>query len=110
MSGCCYPPCFQVRSSIQRIGRLCGAEVEQDDAYPGWAPNPDASIVKITAETIGRIAGEAAGPHSPGAVAVVIGCCCGAGGKAELRQLSLRGKADPPAACPACCASHLAPS
>ncbi len=29
----------------------------QDDAYPGWAPNPSSAIVKLTADTIGRITG-----------------------------------------------------
>lgn len=30
----------------------------QDDAYPGWAPNPTSTIVKLTAETIGRVTGK----------------------------------------------------
>lgn len=66
------PALEQVRSSINRIGRLCGAEVEQDDAYPGWAPNPGSSIVKLTAETIGRVTGKA-----PEVKAIHAGLECG---------------------------------
>ncbi|PSC67193.1 aminoacyl-histidine dipeptidase [Micractinium conductrix] len=65
-------PLELVRSSISRIGRLCGAEVEQDAAYPGWAPNPGSDIVKLTAETIGRITGKA-----PAVKAIHAGLECG---------------------------------
>ncbi|EFN51344.1 hypothetical protein CHLNCDRAFT_59267 [Chlorella variabilis] len=66
------PALEQVRSSITRIGRLCGAEVEQDVAYPGWAPNPSSAIVKMTAEAIGRVTGKA-----PEVKAIHAGLECG---------------------------------
>ncbi|KAL4434503.1 hypothetical protein ABPG75_000944 [Micractinium tetrahymenae] len=66
------PALEQVRSTIMRIGRLCGAEVEQDDAYPGWAPDPSSAIVKLTADTIGRITGKA-----PEVKAIHAGLECG---------------------------------
>lgn len=66
------PALEQVRSSIGRIGRLCGAEVEQEDAYPGWAPNPSSAIVKLTAETIGQVTGK-----QPEVKAIHAGLECG---------------------------------
>lgn len=66
------PALEQVRSTIARIGRLCGADVEQDDAYPGWAPNPSSAIVKLTSDTIGRITGKA-----PEVKAIHAGLECG---------------------------------
>ena len=48
---------MQVRRQIQRIGRLVGAHVEQDIAYPGWAPNPNAEVVKIATDAIASVIG-----------------------------------------------------
>lgn len=36
----------------------------QDEAYPGWAPNPGSPIVKLTADAIGRITGGSC-QHAP---------------------------------------------
>ena len=33
---------------MKTIFELCGAEVTQGDGYPGWAPNPNSRMVKVT--------------------------------------------------------------
>ncbi|KAI3439136.1 hypothetical protein D9Q98_001544 [Chlorella vulgaris] len=66
------PALEQVRSSIKRIGLMCGAEVQQDEAYPGWAPNPGSAIVKLTADAIGHVTGTA-----PEVKAIHAGLECG---------------------------------
>lgn len=60
------------RSSIRRIGRLCGAEVEQDEAYPGWLPDPDAEIVGLARAAIAEVAG-----RQPEVMAIHAGLECG---------------------------------
>ena len=51
------PALERTRGAIRRIGELCGAAVEQDEAYPGWAPQPDAEIVGLTQRVIAQVAG-----------------------------------------------------
>eukprot|EP00887_Chlorella_sp_A99_P003745 scaffold7.g3745.t1 len=81
------PALEQIQRQIKRIGRLCGAEercavassrrveagrraddaspdprplteqMELDEAYPGWAPNPSSEIVGITAAAIAEVIG-----------------------------------------------------
>ena len=36
------------RERIALISKVYGAKVEQDEAYPGWAPNLNSSILEIT--------------------------------------------------------------
>lgn len=47
----------RTRDVIRRIGVLCGATVLQDEAYPGWDPNPHAHIVSLAREEIGAVVG-----------------------------------------------------
>ena len=35
------------RARIAAIAGLCGAKVEQDKAYPGWAPNPSSPVLQV---------------------------------------------------------------
>ena len=35
------------RARIAAIAGLCGARVEQDKAYPGWAPNPSSPVLQV---------------------------------------------------------------
>jgi dipeptidase D len=39
-----------VRDSIHSIGTLAGAKVEEKAPYPGWKPNMDSQILKVTKE------------------------------------------------------------
>ena len=34
-----------------------GASVEQDTAYPGWAPNPGSAVVKLAQEVLTDVTG-----------------------------------------------------
>ncbi|CAK0786449.1 hypothetical protein CVIRNUC_009662 [Coccomyxa viridis] len=51
------PALEQVRDSIARLSRLVGASVEQDTAYPGWAPNPDSAVVRLAQEVLTEVTG-----------------------------------------------------
>ena len=35
------------RARIAAIANLCGARVDQDKAYPGWAPNPSSPVLQV---------------------------------------------------------------
>ena len=37
-----------------------GATVEQDTAYPGWAPNPGSAVVKLAQEVLTEVTGHEA--------------------------------------------------
>lgn len=39
------------KNTVAAAFRLAGAKVEHGDGYPGWAPNPDSEIVKLTAKS-----------------------------------------------------------
>jgi dipeptidase D len=54
------PVLYAVRSQVDSIFRLAGADVHVDDAYPGWKPNPDSPIVKTTGAVYERLFGEKA--------------------------------------------------
>lgn len=45
------------RGAIRQIAGLCGAAVEQDQAYPGWLPQPDAKVVRLAQAAIGEVIG-----------------------------------------------------
>lgn len=66
------PALERVRGQIRRIGGLCGAAIEQEEAYPGWAPEPDAEIVGLTQRTIADVAG-----RLPAVKAIHAGLECG---------------------------------
>ena len=40
--------------------RQVGASVEQDTAYPGWAPNPDSAVVRLAQEVLTEVTGHKA--------------------------------------------------
>lgn len=54
----------RLRDRIAIVAAALGAEVHQDDAYPGWAPDPSSKVVQIVAEEYAKMAG-------PGAAAKV---------------------------------------
>jgi len=42
---------------VESVFKLAGAEVRHTDGYPGWAPNPDSEVVKITVDSYKRLFG-----------------------------------------------------
>ncbi|CAL5222920.1 g5353 [Coccomyxa viridis] len=54
------PALEHVRDSIARLSRLVGATIEQDTAYPGWAPNPGSAVVKLAQEVLTEVTGHEA--------------------------------------------------
>lgn len=45
---------------IEAISRMIGAHVKQPPGYPGWMPNVDSEILKISLDTYKEVAGEEA--------------------------------------------------
>jgi dipeptidase D len=50
-----------LRSRIRAIAHLAGADVEEEDAYPGWKPDLDSHVLKVLRETFEEERGNA--PH-----------------------------------------------
>ncbi len=42
---------------VESVFKLAGAEVEHSDGYPGWAPNPDSAVLKITVGSYKKLFG-----------------------------------------------------
>ena len=42
---------------VTSVFQLIGAEVEQTDGYPGWTPNPESEVLKITIESYEKLFG-----------------------------------------------------
>ncbi len=40
---------------VESVFILAGAEVAHSDGYPGWSPNPDSDLLRITAESYRRL-------------------------------------------------------
>ena len=59
-------------NTIQAVFRLAGAEVVSNDGYPGWKPNPDSQLLKITVASYKRLFGKA-----PKVKAIHAGLECG---------------------------------
>jgi dipeptidase D len=60
------------RSTIKSIAELAGAEVTQNTPYPGWKPNMDSNILKLTKEIYTEVLGK-----EPGIQAIHAGLECG---------------------------------
>ncbi|MDE6824711.1 MAG: M20/M25/M40 family metallo-hydrolase, partial [Duncaniella sp.] len=43
---------------VKALFSLIGAEVKYDDAYVGWAPNPDSKVLKVAEESFEQLFGE----------------------------------------------------
>ena len=52
------PALERVRRSIRRLGEAFGATVAQNDAYPGWKPNPSARVVQLCRDSIAETCGQ----------------------------------------------------
>ncbi|EIE18888.1 aminoacyl-histidine dipeptidase [Coccomyxa subellipsoidea C-169] len=66
------PPLEAVRDSISKLSGLVGASVEQDTAYPGWAPNPGSAVVGLAKEVLEEVTG-----HTVKVGAIHAGLECG---------------------------------
>jgi dipeptidase D len=42
---------------VESVFKLANAEVEHSDGYPGWAPNPDSDLLKITVDSYKKLFG-----------------------------------------------------
>jgi dipeptidase D len=52
------PALFAVREQIRSASQLAGGEVEEDEAYPGWKPNPDSVLVNRTLDVYEELFGK----------------------------------------------------
>lgn len=48
---------YMAAEMVESVFRLAGAEVEHSDGYPGWAPNPDSEVLKITVDSYKKLFG-----------------------------------------------------
>ena len=60
------------KQSVEAIFELAGADVEHSDGYPGWAPNPDSHLLRVSVESYERLFGK-----TPKVRAVHAGLECG---------------------------------
>ena len=52
------PALYAVREQIRSASQLAGGEVDEDEAYPGWKPNPDSAVVKKTLDVYEELFGK----------------------------------------------------
>ncbi len=57
------PALFAVREQIRSASQLAGGEVDEDEAYPGWKPNPDSVVVNKTLDVYEELFGKQAAPQ-----------------------------------------------
>lgn len=48
---------YMAAEMVESVFKLAGAEVEHTDGYPGWAPNPDSDVLKITVDSYKKLFG-----------------------------------------------------
>lgn len=65
------PALEATRRSIARIAKGAGAAVEQGEAYPGWAADPEASLVALAREAVEGVTGR---PAHVGAIHAGLEC------------------------------------
>ena len=58
--------------TIQAVFKLAGAQVESNDGYPGWKPNPKSELLKIAVDSYKRLFGK-----EPKVKAIHAGLECG---------------------------------
>jgi len=49
------PAKLQIANTVRSTFKLAGALVEQTEGYPGWNPNPDSAILKITRDAYRKL-------------------------------------------------------
>ena len=47
-----------INKMVSAVFELAGAEVESGDGYPGWAPNPDSEILRISEKSYEQLFGK----------------------------------------------------
>jgi dipeptidase D len=50
--------CKNMATTVRSVFELGGAEVQSNDGYPGWKPNPQSKILKIAMDSYKRLFGE----------------------------------------------------
>jgi dipeptidase D len=48
---------FMAAEMVESVFHLAGADVVHSDGYPGWAPNPDSEVLKITVDSYKKLFG-----------------------------------------------------
>ena len=48
-----------IKESVNSCFTASGAMVEHSDGYPGWAPNPDSHLLRVTIDSYERLFGKA---------------------------------------------------
>ncbi len=48
---------YMAAEMVESVFELAGAKVIHTDGYPGWAPNPDSDVVKITVDSYKKLFG-----------------------------------------------------
>ena len=66
------PALAEVLAGLRAVGRLAGAEVHEHGGYPGWKPNLDSPVLKVTREASARLFGV-----EPEVTAIHAGLECG---------------------------------
>ncbi|CAG9466904.1 unnamed protein product [Pedinophyceae sp. YPF-701] len=66
------PALETLRGKIKAIAELCGAECVQEDAYPGWQPNPNSTLLSLAKSQYQELLG-----REPGVEAIHAGLECG---------------------------------
>jgi dipeptidase D len=66
------PALERVRTSIRSIASLAGARYAGKDAYPGWQPNMNSNLLRMTTRVLGEFSGK-----TPEVTAIHAGLECG---------------------------------
>ncbi|HQL09604.1 MAG TPA: cytosol nonspecific dipeptidase, partial [Lentisphaeria bacterium] len=46
------------RNKLAAIAKLAGAKIQQPEGYPGWMPNLESPVLKVTMDTFRAITGK----------------------------------------------------
>jgi dipeptidase D len=63
---------IDIANKVASVFELAGAEVFATEGYPGWKPNPDSAILKVSVETFEKLTGK-----KPLVIAIHAGLECG---------------------------------
>ena len=48
---------YMAADMVESVFKLAGAEVQHSDGYPGWTPNPDSKVLKVTVDSYKKLFG-----------------------------------------------------
>ena len=63
---------IDIANKVTSVFRLSGAEVKATDGYPGWKPNPDSTVLKLSKTIFEKLFNE-----EPKVIAIHAGLECG---------------------------------